>query len=93
MYIVMELYTGGDLLQKEHAPVEEERAAALVYQICAAMAHAQMKGIVHQDLRPENVHYATSSADARLVVTDWACVEFLASPPKDLVPLETRVVS
>lgn len=83
IYIVMELYTGGDLLDKENEPLSEKRAAWCINQICSAAAHAHSKGIAHQDLRPDNVHYATGSEDARLVVTDWACVEYMKTPPKE----------
>jgi len=83
IYIVMELYTGGDLLEKENDPLPEGRAAWCINQICSAVAHAHGKGIVHQDLRPDNVHYATTSEDARLVVTDWACVEYVKTPSKE----------
>jgi len=86
VYIVMELYTGGDLLdmlEGEAGPLAESRVQWIMSQICAAMAHSHAKGIVHQDLRPDNVHFASKAADSRLVVTDWACLEYISVPPKE----------
>lgn len=83
LYIVMELYTGGDMISRDKDPLPEPRAAWSIKQICSAMAHAHGKGIVHQDLRPDNVLYASKDADARLVVTDWACIEYIGTPEKD----------
>jgi len=40
-------------------------------------------GIVHQDLRPDNIHYASTAPDSRVVITDWCCTEFIKTPPKE----------
>jgi calcium-dependent protein kinase len=55
----------------------------LVRQIVSAIAHAHSENIVHQDLRPENILFATKDADARLVVTDWCYAEFIDTPPTE----------
>jgi len=47
------------------------------------MVDAHDRGIVHQDLRPDNVHYRTREPGSDLVVTDWACTEYINTPPKD----------
>jgi calcium-dependent protein kinase len=79
MHVIMELYTGGNLLAKESGPLSEPRAARVVSQIVSAMVHAHERGIVHQDIRPDNIHYASKSSDARVVVTDWSCCEYIAT--------------
>lgn len=81
IFIVLQLYTGGELLDRHDQSLSEHEAAWVIDQIVAAMAHTHGKGIVHQDLRPENVRYATKEEDSRVVVTDWCCCEYLASPP------------
>lgn len=83
IYIIMELYTGGDLLSRENGPLPEARVAWIMDQLLGAMSHAHERGIVHQDLRPENVLYATADEDSRVVITDWSMAEFLHTRPED----------
>lgn len=56
-YFVMELLEGEDLanvLEREgHLPLE--RAANILRQCCKALGAAHAKGIVHRDMKPENI--------------------------------------
>ena len=56
-YIVMELLGGRDLgqLLRDEGPLPAPRAIALLRQCCAALAAAHKKGIIHRDMKPENV--------------------------------------
>jgi len=83
LYIVMEHYTGGDLLDRESGKVPEQRVAWCIDQVVSALAHAHERGIVHQDIRPENILYASPDSDSRLVVTDWNCSCFIDTPAED----------
>lgn len=82
IYLVTQLCSGGDVLAREDGAMPEVRAAWCVAQLCSAMAHAHERGVVHQDLRPPNVLYATQEQDSRLVVTDWDCCEYVSTPPE-----------
>ncbi len=56
-YFVMELLNGEDLaevLQRE-GHVDLERAIDLILQCCKALSAAHAKGIVHRDMKPENI--------------------------------------
>ena len=56
MFLVMELLQGEDLktmLQRE-GPLPWSRLGPMVMQICAALAAAHAKGIVHRDVKPSN---------------------------------------
>jgi calcium-dependent protein kinase len=60
IYLVMELCTGGDLLDRimeldVGSGFSEKVAAKLVKQIASAVAYMHAKSIAHRDLKPENV--------------------------------------
>jgi serine/threonine protein kinase len=56
-YIVMELVRGATLskLLREDGPMQPARAMKLVLDVCAALREAHEKGIVHRDIKPDNV--------------------------------------
>jgi serine/threonine-protein kinase len=56
-YIVMELVEGEDLkiMIRRDGPFSVTRALNLVEQICAGVGHAHRAGIVHCDLKPQNI--------------------------------------
>jgi serine/threonine protein kinase len=56
-YIVMELCSGrslGKVLEAE-GPLNQARAANLVVQLCGALAVAHQRGLVHRDIKPDNI--------------------------------------
>src|SRR5690606_12792808 len=55
-YVVMELIDGKDLFATvRHAPIEWARACRIGAQVCDALFAAHEQGIVHRDLKLENV--------------------------------------
>jgi serine/threonine-protein kinase len=56
-YLVMELVTGEDLARtlRTMGPMPFARLGKLVIQVCSSLAEAHQKGIVHRDVKPENV--------------------------------------
>ena len=56
-YIVMELVRGETLSKtlRENGPIRPERAMKLVLDVCASLREAHEKGIVHRDIKPDNV--------------------------------------
>jgi serine/threonine-protein kinase len=57
VYIVMEYLNGSSLqaLLDEQRRVEPRRAIELMIQVCAALAAAHERGIVHRDIKPDNI--------------------------------------
>ena len=56
-YIVMEMVKGEDLkaLIRRDAPLPVSKALDLIEQICAGVGHAHRAGLVHCDLKPQNI--------------------------------------
>jgi eukaryotic-like serine/threonine-protein kinase len=56
-YIVMELVRGESLraLLKREGRLSQNRAAALMRDICAGVGSAHRQGVVHRDLKPDNI--------------------------------------
>jgi eukaryotic-like serine/threonine-protein kinase len=71
-YMVMELLEGRDLgaLLDESGPLPIDEAVVLVRQVCRALAAAHALGIVHRDVKPENL-FRTERADGT------ACIKLL----------------
>jgi serine/threonine-protein kinase len=56
LYIVTQLLTGHTLGQlMADGPIDIERALSIVEQICGSLAEAHSLGVVHRDLKPDNV--------------------------------------
>lgn len=87
-YLVMELVRGQTLRQllKQRGALPVELAAGIVLEIAAALEHAHAEGVVHRDVKPENVLIdmggaeASSGEDAqqpRVKLTDFGIAKLL----------------
>ncbi len=61
VWLVMELLRGESLqsLMDRGGPLAPDRARALIDPICAALAHVHALGIIHRDVKPDNVFLAS----------------------------------
>jgi serine/threonine protein kinase/Tfp pilus assembly protein PilF len=57
LYITMECVSGEDLksLIKKEGKIPEEKALSIAKQICSGLAEAHELGVVHRDLKPQNI--------------------------------------
>ena len=71
VYLVMEAIDGGSLaerLQREQQlPIDD--AARIFGEVASALAHAHKRGVVHRDIKPQNV--LLDSESGRALVTDF----------------------
>jgi tRNA A-37 threonylcarbamoyl transferase component Bud32 len=60
-FLVMEFVDGPDLRKHvtKHGPFPSDAAARLVAEVAEGLRHAQGQGIIHRDVKPENVLLAT----------------------------------
>jgi serine/threonine-protein kinase len=78
LYLAMDFVDGRslrDVVQKE-APLKLLRVAEIMAQICAGLAHAHAKGIVHRDVKPDNVVIMPGTDDDNNVVEVMKVCDF-----------------
>jgi serine/threonine-protein kinase len=83
VFLVMEYVAGHtlrDVIRKE-SPMAPSRALALVEPILSALAHAHRAGLIHRDVKPENVLIATDpdSGASRVKVADFGLAKAVSA--------------
>ncbi|KAK5877994.1 hypothetical protein CesoFtcFv8_025448 [Champsocephalus esox] len=78
VYMVLELATGGELLDRvvSRGHFTERDATQALRMVLAGVAYLHNLGITHRDLKPENLLYYHPGADSRLLVTDFGLATF-----------------
>ena len=74
LYLVMERIVGPTLRQvlREDGPFGVDRALVVVGEVCSALQAAHAAGLVHRDVKPENVLLGTDANGQQIVkVTDF----------------------
>ena len=67
-YLVMELVHGQNLTRvlKSQGPMPAARLGKIVIQMCSSLAEAHRKGIVHRDIKPDNVMLVAADGGAEV---------------------------
>lgn len=78
LYMVMEYVDGITLKEyiKQHAPLPWQEACGFAIQICQGLSEAHKNGIVHRDIKPQNI---LMTNDNILKVTDFGIARAAAS--------------
>ena len=74
-YIVMEYIDGVTLKEyiSKHQPMDWKDAVYFTHQILSALNHAHEKGVIHRDIKPQNIMLL---ADGTIKVTDFGIARF-----------------
>ncbi len=77
-FIVMEFIAGEDLktFLRRTGPLSESRARELVAQVCEVLEYAHGQGIVHRDIKPQNI---LLTPDGQAKVADFGIARALAA--------------
>ncbi|MFI5839132.1 serine/threonine-protein kinase [Catenuloplanes sp. NPDC051500] len=81
--LVMDLIPGGSLRRRlrEAGTLPPAEAAVILGQTAAALSHAHRRGVVHRDLKPDNILLtAPGAADPTVRLTDFGVARVLHSP-------------
>lgn len=80
LYLAMELVEGRSLddLVEAHGPLPVGWAAAIAAQVCAVLAIAHERGLVHRDIKPQNLML---TRDGTVKVLDFGVATVLESGP------------
>ncbi|MCA9934255.1 MAG: protein kinase [Ardenticatenaceae bacterium] len=82
-YIVMELVEGETLEEKLHRLESKQQrlplpqAIQIIQEIGSALAYAHQQGIMHRDIKPDNIMV---TSDNRIVLTDFGLAKLVAAP-------------
>jgi serine/threonine-protein kinase len=89
-YLVMEVLEGeplgARLSREKRLPWRE--AVHIVKGVLAGLRHAHDRGVVHRDIKPDNVFLATKDGDTVVKILDFGIAKLYAGSPDD--PASTR---
>jgi len=85
IYLIFELCEGGDLFgrilhhyERLHQPMTEGHVAYMMSQILSAVAYLHDAGIVHRDMKPENIMFTDRSSSSAIKIIDYGLADFTA---------------
>eukprot|EP00584_Thalassiosira_punctigera_P001399 CAMPEP_0172530022 /NCGR_PEP_ID=MMETSP1067-20121228/3905_1 /TAXON_ID=265564 ORGANISM="Thalassiosira punctigera, Strain Tpunct2005C2" /NCGR_SAMPLE_ID=MMETSP1067 /ASSEMBLY_ACC=CAM_ASM_000444 /LENGTH=791 /DNA_ID=CAMNT_0013314165 /DNA_START=226 /DNA_END=2601 /DNA_ORIENTATION=- len=83
--LVLDLVDGGEIFEHliEHGAYSEADASRLLRQVASALDFIHGIGVVHADLKPENVMLRKTRGDAVIKLIDFGCSEVLSHPEEE----------
>jgi serine/threonine protein kinase/multidrug efflux pump subunit AcrA (membrane-fusion protein) len=89
-FLVMEYVDGVDLarLIKSQGPLSCDLACAAVKQAAEGLEHAYQRGMVHRDIKPQNL---MRTPGGQVKILDFGLARFASEALTDLVPADERV--
>ncbi|KAL9187781.1 hypothetical protein ACHAXT_006159 [Thalassiosira profunda] len=83
--LVLDLVDGGEMFEHliKHGAYSEADASRLLRQVASALDFIHGIGLVHADMKPENVMLRKTRGDAVIKLIDFGCSEVLSHPEED----------
>ncbi len=80
-YLIMELANGTNLatIMETNSQLSARRIINICVQVCAGLAHAHARGIIHCDLKPSNILMLGSEAEETVKIVDFGLAQVLPS--------------
>ncbi len=94
-FMVMELLQGKSLaeLLAEHGALSIEVASTIAMQVLSALAGAHAKGVVHRDLKPDNIFLALDpTGNYKVKLLDFGISKFMTMKADDMRLTQTGAV-
>jgi serine/threonine protein kinase len=80
-YLVLEYLAGGDLQTLvRRRPLSPKRGLDYIEQVCAGLGHAHTRGIIHRDIKPQNLLLTADLVTVKIADFGVARVEISDSP-------------
>ncbi len=103
LFIIMEYLEGTplDTVLKKEGPLPADRVVDIFRQVCAGLAYAHERGIVHQDIKPDNL-YLMPGGGIKILDFGLACpfgsenfemegtIEYMSPEQIDSYPVDAR---
>jgi eukaryotic-like serine/threonine-protein kinase len=86
-YLVMEFVPGGTL--RERIPLPPAEAVRVACELCQALAYAHEQGVVHRDIKPDNVLF---DAEGRVKIADFGIARFVDNGAGDTLTRPQQVL-
>ncbi len=82
-YLVMELLTGRPLSHELRERLGLRRAIGILMPVCRALAEAHRRGIIHRDIKPDNVFLHQTARGEVVKVVDFGIAKLIGAEPGD----------
>jgi tRNA A-37 threonylcarbamoyl transferase component Bud32 len=93
LYLAMELLKGRPLneVQRDDGTLAPQRVLRILDQVAEALAEAHGQGIVHRDMKPENVMIDSRNGEDVVKVLDFGIAKIVEQPGNKATPALTAV--
>lgn len=76
-YLAMELIKGTSIRKylNEHGPMPLSKVVSVALQVCSALNYMHGTGVIHRDLKPDNIVFVDGSEESQIKIIDFGLVK------------------